>query len=65
MSLLTILAAIVVFLIMIFLLVSILLWAKAKLTNTGPVTISINGEKDITVEAGSTLLSTLGNNKIF
>ena len=65
MSVITIITSIVVFLIMIFLLVSVLLWAKAKLTNTGPVNININAEKDITVEAGSTLLSTLGNNKIF
>jgi Na+-transporting NADH:ubiquinone oxidoreductase subunit F len=65
MSFLTILSAIVVFLAVIFLLVSVLLWAKAKLTNSGPVTINLNSEKDITVEAGSTLLSTLSNNKIF
>ena len=62
---LIIVSAVVVSIVMIFLLVSVLLWAKAKLTNSGPVTINLNGEKDITVEAGSTLLSTLSNNKIF
>ena len=61
----TIIAAIVVFLVIIFFLVALLLWAKAKLTTSGPVTININGEKDITVEAGSTLLTTLGNNQLF
>ena len=61
----TIIAAIVVFLVIIFLLVALLLWAKAKLTTSGPVTIKINGEKEITVEAGSTLLTTLGNNQLF
>ena len=65
MNIITIIAAIVVFLIVIFLLVSLLLWAKSKLTNSGPVNITLNGEKEITVEAGSTLLTTLSNNKIF
>ena len=58
-------AAIVVGLILILLLVSILLWAKAKLTTSGPVLLTINGEKKVEVEAGNTLLSTLGNTKIF
>lgn len=55
---------IVVFLLAILILVSILLWAKAKLTTSGPVQLDINGEV-VEVEAGSTLLSTLGNQKIF
>jgi len=49
----------------IFLLVSILLFAKSKLSPSGPVTIRINGEKDLVVSSGSTLLSTLSDNKIF
>lgn len=61
----TIIAAILVFLLIIFLLVSLLLWAKAKLTSSGPVKIVINDEKELTVESGSSILSTLGNNKIF
>ncbi|MBL4706905.1 MAG: NADH:ubiquinone reductase (Na(+)-transporting) subunit F [Flavobacteriales bacterium] len=61
----TIGAAIVVSLVVMLLLVSLLLWAKAKLTNSGPVMLSINGEKQVQVDAGSTLLSTLSNEKIF
>lgn len=61
----TIIATIAVFLIVLMLLVSLLLFAKAKLTPSGAVKININGEKTIEVEAGSTLLSTLGNNKVF
>ncbi len=59
-----IITSIVVFFIIIFLLVSILLGAKAKLAPSGPVTLEINGEKR-EVESGSTLLSTLSNEKIF
>lgn len=52
------------FLIMILALVAILLFAKAKLLPSGDVKITINGEKEITVSPGSSLLSTLGNQKI-
>lgn len=56
----------VVFLTVIILLVSILLYAKKKLTPSGKVTININeGEKELEVESGQTLLSALGSNKIF
>lgn len=56
----------IVFLTVIILLVSILLYAKKKLTPSGKVTIDINeGEKELEVESGQTLLSALGNNKIF
>jgi len=58
--------SVIVFLLVILLLVSILLYAKKKLMPSGNVTIDINeGEKELTVEAGGTLLSTLGENKIF
>jgi len=60
-----IIASVVVFLVLILLLVSVLLGAKAKLVPSGPVTISVNGEKDLTVGSGGTLLSTLGENKLF
>lgn len=60
-----IVASIVVFLILILLLVSVLLGAKAKLVPSGPVTINVNNEKDIEVGSGGTLLSTLGDNKLF
>jgi Na+-transporting NADH:ubiquinone oxidoreductase subunit F len=42
-----------------------LLFAKSKLTNSGPVKITINGSTPIEVSAGSTLLSTLSAEKIF
>lgn len=61
----TIPAAVVIFLILILLLVGILLFAKKKLTPDGELNISINGERNITTGAGSTLLSALGENKIF
>ncbi len=60
-----IVASIVFSLILIILLVSILLFAKAKLIPSGKVKILINGEKTIEVDSGSTLLSTLSNEKIF
>ena len=57
---------IVVFLIVILILVGILLFAKAKLTAKGDVKISINnGDRIITTEPGSSLLSTLAGQKIF
>ena len=62
----TIIVSIVAFLVVLLLLVALLLFAKAKLTKSGNVTIDINGgEKVITAEAGGTLLSTLANNQIF
>ncbi len=57
--------SIAIFLIVTLLLVSLLLYAKAKLSPSGAVKLSINGEKIIEVEAGSTVLSTLSSNKIF
>ena len=42
-----------------------LLGVKAKLLPSGPVKILINEEKEIEVNSGSTLLSTLGDNKVF
>ena len=63
---LSIIIAIVAFLVVTLILVALLLYAKAKLTPSGEVKIDINdGEKSLTVEPGSTLLSTLGNNGIF
>ena len=60
-----ILASVAVFLTLILLLVVILLSAKAKLSPSGPVKINVNGEQDLEVGSGSTLLSTLGDNKLF
>ncbi|PVX52626.1 Na+-transporting NADH:ubiquinone oxidoreductase subunit F [Balneicella halophila] len=61
----TLIASIVVFLALTLLLVAILLIAKAKLMPQGKMTVTINEEKEIPAQAGSTLLSTLGDNKIF
>ncbi|TNF24112.1 MAG: NADH:ubiquinone reductase (Na(+)-transporting) subunit F [Bacteroidetes bacterium] len=57
--------SVVVFLLVIVTLVSVLLFAKAKLAPSGPVKILINGEKEVEVESGGSILATLGNNKIF
>ena len=46
-------------------LVTMLVVAKEKLLPSGPVKLIINGEKDVEVSSGDTLLTTLGNNKIF
>jgi len=43
----------------------VILYAKAKLTSSGLVKLTINGEKTLEVNAGDTILSTLGGNKIF
>lgn len=61
----TVLAAVVAFLIITLLLVALLLFVKQKLAPSGPVKIKINGEKEIEVSSGGSLLSTLGNAKIF
>lgn len=52
-------------LILMMLLIALLLFTKEKLSPSGPVTITINGEREIEVSSGGTLLSTLGNEKIF
>jgi Na+-transporting NADH:ubiquinone oxidoreductase subunit F len=61
----TIISSIAIFLVMILALVSILLFAKSKLMPAGKVKITINGEKEIEVDGGSTLLNTLSNEGIF
>ena len=61
----TIFIPIIFFLIVILFLVIILLFAKSKLSPSGAVKLTINGEKEIEVSAGDTILTTLGNNKVF
>ena len=61
----TVILTLVFFLSVILLLVSLLLFAKAKLSPSGKIKIEINGEKTIEVDGGSSLLSTLGNAGIF
>ena len=60
-----IVATVVAFLILTLLLVSLLLFTKEKLDPSGPVKITINNEKEIIVPSGASLLTTLGNEKIF
>jgi Na+-transporting NADH:ubiquinone oxidoreductase subunit F len=60
-----ILLSITVFLGITLLLVAMLLFAKSKLTAGGTVNIDVNGEKDITVAPGSSLLSTLSMEKLY
>lgn len=61
----TIIATVTAFLLITLVLVGLLLFVKQKLSPSGPVTITINGEKKVEVGSGGTLLSTLGNQKIF
>ena len=61
----TVLTTVVAFLIIALILISLLLFVKQKLSPSGPVKILINGEREIEVASGSTLLSTLGAEKIF
>ncbi len=60
-----ILYSIVVFLLVILALVSMLLYAKAKLSPKGEVTLTINEEKVFSVSPGGTILGTLSTEKIF
>ena len=53
----TITITVIAFLVLLLLLVSVLLFTKEKLSPSGPVTITINGEKKIQVASGGTLLS--------
>ena len=65
MDITVVLASVVVFMVIVFLLVGMLLGVKAKLLPSGPVKLMINGSQDVEGGSGSTLLTTLGNNKIF
>jgi len=61
-----ILISIGVFLFVILLLVTVLLYARKKLTPQGEVTLNINdGEKILVVDPGSTLLTSLSSSGIF
>lgn len=61
----TVFATLIAFLILMLALVALLLVAKARLSPSGPVKIVINKERAIEVNSGSSLLSTLGAEKIF
>lgn len=60
-----IIVTIITFTLVILMLVSLLLFVKAKLTPSGKIKLTINGEHVIEVDGGGTLLSTLGSNGIF
>ncbi|WP_250632975.1 NADH:ubiquinone reductase (Na(+)-transporting) subunit F [Rhodoflexus caldus] len=62
-----VIASIVAFTVLIILLVLLLLFAQAKLVQSGDVKIVINGDEanPLIVPAGSSLLATLSNQKIF
>ena len=60
-----ILASVGVFLVVILLLVIILLVAKNYLVPSGNVKLTINGERELDVASGSTLLNTLSVNGVF
>lgn len=58
-------ASIIAFTVIILALVFILLFAQAKLVNSGDVELTINGDKVFKVAAGSTLLNTLSAQNIY
>lgn len=60
-----IIASVIIFLAVVLILVSVLLYAKSKLSPSGSIKLTINGDQEFEVGAGATLLSTLGNQKIF
>ncbi|MDO5608221.1 MAG: NADH:ubiquinone reductase (Na(+)-transporting) subunit F [Capnocytophaga sp.] len=61
----TVAVTVVALLLIMILLVALLLVVKEKLAPSGPVKITINHDKVIEVPSGSSLLTTLGNEKIF
>ena len=58
-------SSIVVFLAVILLLVVILLVAKSYLVASGKVKVTINGDKELEVNSGASLLSTLAENGVY
>ncbi|MBP5691171.1 MAG: 2Fe-2S iron-sulfur cluster binding domain-containing protein, partial [Bacteroidaceae bacterium] len=59
------LSSIIVFLAVILLLVVILLVAKRYLVASGKVKVTINGDKELEVNSGASLLSTLAENGVY
>ena len=60
-----VIVSVLVFLIVVLLLVSILLFARKKLVPQGKVKININDKKELEVESGSSILATLAAEKVF
>ena len=65
MNLITIITAAIIFLIIIWLLVAVLLYARKKMVPEGKVKITINGEKEVEHERGCSLLQALSDEKVF
>ena len=61
----TIILSIAVFLGIVLLLVALLLLVRNKLMPKGKVKITINGEKELEVQPGNSLMSTLADEKVF
>ncbi|MBC8314578.1 MAG: NADH:ubiquinone reductase (Na(+)-transporting) subunit F [Bacteroidales bacterium] len=61
----TVFSSIVVFLIVLLFLVSILLYARKKLTPQGKIKLIINDDREMEIDPGSTLLTSLALNDIF
>lgn len=64
-STLTIFSGVGIFLLITLFLVIVLLIAKKYLVNSGEVTITINNDKEVSTNAGKSLLSTLADQDIF
>ena len=64
-SSITVFSSIIVFLFIIFTLVGILLFVKSKLSPAGKIKLIINGEKELEVDGGNTVLTTLSDAGIF
>lgn len=60
-----VIASLSVFLVVILILVIVLIIAKRYLVTSGDVKITINGEKEVIAQAGSTLLNTLSTQSIY
>ena len=65
MNLTTIITAAIIFLVIIWLLIAILLYARKKMVPEGKVKITINQEKEIEHERGCSLLQALSDEKVF
>lgn len=60
-----IILGIVMFTVIVLVLALMILFAKSKLVSEGDITIKVNGEKELTMPAGSKLLGALANEGIF
>ena len=61
----TLILSIAVFLGIVLLLVALLLWVRNKLMPKGKVKITINGNKELEVQPGNSLMATLADEKVF